>query len=258
MRAFYSLCVAVLAVTPLLSQPKNNAARERGEATMMEIIFGNYDPQTRSSRWNKPTKEVFEMLGAKPATVLVHPGGIFPFVKAGQRYALMVVWSTPLQGYDCHACAPAVSTILFKRNGTKWQVGGGAEALTSSGGWGRPGEFSLEKIGPEEFALVIKDGYTGQGETTSMATFYHVADKKMAKLVQLELHGDNGGACGQPGPGSCYSFDKKYTFVPSAKPFFDLTVTSTGTKIGDKGKVVHERGTQVMVYKNGEYVRVGK
>ncbi|HXE91091.1 MAG TPA: hypothetical protein VNK82_09030 [Terriglobales bacterium] len=53
---------------------------------------------------------------------------------------------------------------------------------------------------------------------------------------------------------NCDNFDSTYAFQPNTtQPDQDLVVTSTGTRLNDKGKVVPVKKRQVYVFRGGEY-----
>lgn len=231
---------------------RNAAAAAAGEAVIMRMMYGNYDPRTKTSRWDKPTKAALEMLSQSAGPLYSQMGGAFPFQQEGEKKLLFVTWSVP-RNYDCHGCGALISVAVFSQAAGKWKLETTEAALTTSGAWGKPGEFKLEQIGPERHALVVSSGFTGQGETTEAAFFYAREGAKFKQILALDIHSDNGGNCDPPGR-PCYDFNSTYEFKPGGtEPYYNLIVSSTGTKLNDKGKVAPIRKRQIYVFKDGEY-----
>jgi hypothetical protein len=77
-------------------------------------------------------------------------------------------------------------------------------------------------------------------------------DKSFKEILSTETGGDNSGTCGDDFI-LCWSFSSKYEFVPGKNQnFFDLKITTTGTKDGEVEKTV------VPVDENKTYVFDGK
>ncbi len=231
---------------------QRGAAAAAGEAAIMRMMYGNYDPRTKASRWDRPTKAALEMLSQSAGPLYSRMGGSFPFQEAGEKKLLFVTWSVP-RNYDCHGCGPLISVAVFSQAAGKWKLESTEGALTTSGAWGKPGEFKLEQIGPERQALVVTSGFTAQGENSETAFFYAQEGGKFKQILVLEIHGDNGGNCG-PGMQPCYDFTSTYELKPGGtEPYYNLIVSSTGTRVNDKGKVAPAKKRQIYVFKDGEY-----
>jgi hypothetical protein len=234
------------------STAQRAAAAAQGEAVIMKMMYGNYDPRTKVSVWSKPTKAALDMMGLSAGPLYARMAKAFPFQENGDKKLLFVTYSGP-RNFDCHGCAPLISVALFSQEAGKWKLETTEAALTATGAWGKPGEFKMEPIGAEKHALAVISGFTAQGDTSETTFFYARDGLKFKQVLALETHSDNGGNCG-PGMQVCYNFDSKYAFQPnSTQPYHDLVVISTGTRLNDKGKVVPAKKRQVYVFKNGEY-----
>lgn len=230
---------------------RNAAAGAAGEAVIMRMMYGNYDPRTKASVWAKPSKAALEMMG-QPAPYYSTMVGHFPFQEDGAKKVMFVTASAP-RNFDCHGCGPLISVAVFSQVAGKWKMETTESALTTSGAWGKAGEFKLETIGPEKHALVMSSGFTAQGETTEVAFFYAQESGKFKQILVLDLHGDNGGNCG-PGMQACYDFNSTYEFKPGGTgPYYNAIVTSTGTRINNKGKPAPAKKREIYVFRDGEY-----
>jgi hypothetical protein len=255
-----------LTVTGLVSGAQSRLpakAADPREAIFMRLIYGNHDARTGTSQWLNPPKAAVEALGfGAQKSLVARYGGGFPIVQGGERKVVIWTWSAVAQPFDCHACAPVISATVFAQTEGRWRIEGAEPALGASGGWGRPGQVKIEKVGPDAYALITESGFTGQGETSSLATVYVMQPGgRFKQAANIDTHGDNGGNCDTDKSGSvpyaCYDYSATYTFRPNgAQPFYDLVVTTTGTRIGDKGKVISAKGTKVYVYREGEYKAV--
>jgi hypothetical protein len=234
--------------------PQGAATAAAAEAQLMQFIYGNFDARTRTSRWTSVTKAALDLLSIDtPATFVAHMGGAFPFLQNGERKILFVTWSTP-PNFDCHACAPVVSAAVFTQAAGNWKVAVADPAVTVAGGFGKPGTFKLERVGENQYGLVVETGFTGQGDTSQLLTLHVPDGPKFKTVLQLDTHMDNGGSCGPPAPSACYSYDAKYRLEPKpGQEYHDIVVTTTGTKIGANGRVVPATGTARYVFSAGEY-----
>ncbi|MCI0658545.1 MAG: hypothetical protein L0170_15950, partial [Acidobacteria bacterium] len=205
----------------------------------------------KTSVWAKPTKAATDMLGL-PSPYYARMAGSFPFLEGGSKKLLFVTASAP-RNFDCHGCAPLVSVAVFAQEAGKWKIETTESALTTSGAWGKTGEFKLEKIGPEKHALVVKSAFSAQGENSEMAFFYAREGNRFKQVMQMQVHGDNGGNCG-PGMQPCYDFTSTYEVKPGgAGEYYNVIVSTTGTKINNKGKPAPAKKREIYVFRNGEY-----
>ncbi len=232
--------------------PTKQAAADAGEAAIMKMMYGNYDPRTRTSVWQKPTKAALEMISQNAGPLYSKMAGYFPFQEEGSKKVMFVTASGP-RNFDCHGCAPVISAAVFSQDAGKWKLETAESALTSSGAWGKPGEFKLEKIGPEKHAVVVTSAFTAQGESSETAFFYTQENGKFKQVLVLDTHGDNGGNCG-PGMQPCYNFTSTYELKPGGSgAYYNVIVSSKGTNINDKGKVALVKKREIYVFKDGEY-----
>ena len=64
---------------------------------------------------------------------------------------------------------------------------------------------------------------------------------------------EHGGNCG-PGMAPCYDYKATYEFKPGGSgPYYNLIVTTTGTKINNKGKPGPAKKREIYVFRDGEY-----
>jgi hypothetical protein len=251
--AAMALPVGVFAQGGKPSSSQRAAAAAAGQAVIMRLMYGNYDPRTKTSLWAKPSKAALEMLSQSAGPLYSRLAGSFPCQEAGNKKLLFVTSSAP-RNFDCHGCAPLISVAVFSQESGKWKIETTEPALATSGAWGKPGEFKLAQIGPERYALVVRSGFTAQGDTSETAIFYAREGAKFKQILVLDLHGDNGGNC-DPSGRPCFDFNSTYEFKPGGTgPYYNLIVTSTGTRLNDKGKVAPAKKRQIYVFKNGEYV----
>lgn len=234
------------------SSPGKQATQAAGEAVIMRMMYGNYDPRTKTSVWQKPTKAALEMVSQSAGPLYSQMVGHFPFQQEGSKKVMFVTASAP-RNYDCHACAPVISVAVFSQDAGKWKLETAESALTASGAWGKVGQFKLVQIGPEKQALVVISGFTAQGETSETAFFYAQEGGKFKQVLVLDTHRDNGGNCG-PGMQSCYDFTSTYELKPGGSgAYYNVIVSTTGTQINSKGKPAPAKKREIYVFRDGEY-----
>jgi hypothetical protein len=232
--------------------PGKPAARAAGEAVIMKMIYGNYDPRTKTSVWQKPTKAALEMVSQNAGPLYSQMIGYFPFLEDGSKKVMFVTASAP-RNFDCHACAPVLSVAVFSQDAGKWKLETAESALTASGSWGKAGEVKLEQIGPEKHAVVVKSGFTAQGETSETAFFYAQEGGKFKQVLVLDTHRDNGGNCG-PGMQPCYDFTSTYELKAGGSgEYYNVIVSTTGTPINSQGKPAPAKKREIYVFRDGEY-----
>jgi hypothetical protein len=232
--------------------PGKQEAAAAGEAAIMKMMYGNYDPRTKTSVWQKPTKAALEMISQSAGPLYSQMVGHFPFQQEGSKKVMFVTASAP-RNFDCHACAPVISVAMFSQDAGKWKLETVESALTASGAWGKAGDFKLVQMGQEKYALVVISGYTAQGENSETAAFYAQENGKFKQVLTLDTHRDNGGNCG-PGMQPCYDYTSTYELKPGGSgAYYNVIVSTTGTRINNKGKPAPAKKREIYVFRDGEY-----
>lgn len=232
--------------------PNKQAAAAAGEAVIMKMMYGNYDPRSKTSVWQKPTKAALEMIGQGAGPLYSQMVGHFPFLEDGSKKVMFVTASAP-RNFDCHGCAPVISVAVFSQDMGKWKLETAESALTTSGAWGKAGNFKLVQMGPEKHALVAISGFTAQGENSETAFFYAQENGKFKQVLVLDTHRDNGGNCG-PGMQACYDVTSTYELKPvGSGAYYNVIVSTSGTQINSKGKPAPAKKREIYVFKDGEY-----
>lgn len=157
---------------------------------------------------------------------------VMEYTSYGKKHALLIFttygFENRNQQYDCHACAPDLSVARFtyeeEKNG--WLLDRMEKYLGRHGSWGYMGPRGLQKIGPEEYALQLSGGHTGQGYTVTWTSFHDLESFK--SIFTTTTHSDNEGV-GDPSD-KTYVWDKKVEFVKSRadSPYFDIVTSRTG------------------------------
>lgn len=227
-------------------------------AKALQLIYGAYDPQSRSAAWTPSVAEVKQHElkdtafdpGPTPVTVL----STYEFVQQGVEHRLMVTKAAP-PNFDCHACAPLLGAFLFKRAGEAWVIAIETPIITAIGAWGEPPEIELARVGADHQGLLVHAGFTAQGTTEESTIVIADVDGHFAEVFQAPTSGNNGGACGTDGGDTgCYSYESTLEFQAGpTSSFSDIVVKTTGTDIGDEGKVVSVARTTTYRFSNGKY-----
>jgi serine/threonine protein kinase len=232
----------------------------------LALVYGSYDAPKKYVKW-KITKEDLNRLSPEDRSTAIDAGMtvytaanlVAPFTEAGVQKRFLITETVPAH-YDCHACAPLIGGAVFSQQGNDWQLDAENRFVTVMGGWGTAPKGKLAKIGPERYAIVFHPGGTGQGITEEAVSIMgEVQDTVKELLTILEYAGDNAGACGEgggeEGMSPCWKFSSKMDFEPGAKPdYFDIKVTTTGTKEDDNGKIRKANAVKKYVFVEGKYM----
>lgn len=253
----------------LLSLSQVNRAAAQGkifsgafdDAKAMEVLFGNYDAEKKQSRLHLLMNEVKESNlnveeGTKELDVFAEAFFSKDFRQAGNDRRFLLMRIVP-PDYECHVCSPAVAGATFTRTDAGWRLDAFTKFILASGGYGMPPEGELVKLGPDRTGVLMTSAFEGQGITEGgfLLIAEHAGKLSMALAVP-SVFGDNSGDCGK-GLGTCYEFKSSTAFVTGpTSDWFDFTVTTTGTRKNDNGRIVSARKKQRFTFRDGTYEAV--
>ena len=177
------------------------------------------------------------------------------YVAGGENY-MVLAFSTI--GYDkgiivdCHSCATVISVALFKNeNYHSFTLMGLKKGFAISGGSGHSAPYMLEKLGPEEYTLVIISSYMGQGDYVSNEEYFSldpipqtlIANGSFLRSV-LSLTYETGSL----NKGESEKISVK-TIPDKNKSFYDLLLTTT-----KNGKVLPAKSRLTFYPAAGVYI----
>lgn len=228
----------------------------------LELVYGSFDHQKKYAKW-RVTDEDFknggvdrEATGIRPGTVYTAANLVQAFTQGGVQRYFVITETVPAQ-YSCHACAPLIGGAVFTQQGDRWQLDSETRLVRRMGGYGSAPKGKLTKIGPDRYGVVFEDGDMGQGYTHEAVWVLAEVGERISEVLSVDSYGgDNEGTCGedlQP----CWKFSSRMAFEPGANPdYFDIKVTTTGTKSDDNGKIGRANAVKKYAFVNGKYTPV--
>ncbi len=228
-------------------------------AKAMDLIFGNFDAARGTSRWriNLPPalgeNDFFppgeEGLATKALAQLFEEGGTIKY--------LLITQSRPAEEtFECHACAPLLSGFIFAFREGKWLVEMEDRYISFAGIYGEAPEGKLLQLGKDRFGVIFEGGDTAQGYTSRYAFILAPVGGKLRTVAELDLGGDNTGACPLGKKDKNYwGYTGQYEFMPTdERPFYDLKLVTRGTRGGLRGKKLSANGEKYFVFEGERYV----
>lgn len=239
---------------PLLSVP--NA---------MQMLYGNYDARTKSSRTTVQEANSKKLGGAGAQRLSVRPAFHADFDEDGANKFVLVTYAIPQAGgFGCHACAPTIGMAVFSNAGLTPIIEASNKAVTQAGSWGEPpADIQLAQIGTDHHAIQIRDVWGGQGETIKVLTILVPWDGTVNLALQRIISDDDKGACG-PGGLACYSNRRTVTFLRHADAdYYDLELELTGTDLPPSQTTAVSRarkvsGVEILRLEKGKYMQISR
>ena len=169
-----------------------------------EKLFGGTAVKKNEFMWKPDFQELFAFSQVVSYDGYCHTkiDTAFSIKSYGNNYVLIIYatfrYETKNEVSDCHGCSVVLSAALIRDAPDKTSyVEQFEKGFTSFGSYGTGGSYSIEKIGKDKFALALKSGFTGQGNTTESKTYYNIdpyASPYLTKLFSYdtELSSDMG------------------------------------------------------------------
>lgn len=139
---------------------------------------------------------------------------------------------------SCHACAPEIGAITYKKQANEWAVISKQPSFTSFGSWGEAGDVKPEPLLLSKLttSFLLDTSYGNTGMFTSGKTIFSFADDTWRDLGNITTEENNAGACDETVPPTdefyrkCWAYEGKISIVPKQNTQYpDLLVTRTGT-----------------------------
>lgn len=240
------------------AEPKKTLSGNFDAARAVELIYGNRKP-----RWKLGAEEIKKFgipkdIGFKNQNVYTSALLAQPYVESGVQKYLLLTQTVPAR-YDCHACAPMVGGATFSQVGNDWQLDNETRYVALMGSFGNAPAGKLIKIGPEKYGVVFRDAYMAQGTGGESLILIAEVEGTLRELLRLsEFSGDNSGSGCNEGSeiaGPCWKYSSKVDFQPGTNPdYFDIKVTTSGTKLNDAGEVREVNAVRRYKFTQGHYV----
>lgn len=240
-------------------QASRPQAEEIDPAKAMQQVFGNFDAAQGVSRWRPRLPQALGENDFFPPgeEALAHKALAQLFEEDGKIKYLLLTQSRPAgETFDCHACAPLLSGFVFRYDNGTWHLETEDRYITFAGKYGEAPGGKVLQMGKGRFGVILTGEDTAQGYSTRYALFLAPRQGRFQDLLELDLGGNNEGACAAGKKDKHYwSYTTQYEFVaPGAGPFYDLKVTVRGTRGGRGGKRISANSEKYLVFNGERYV----
>jgi hypothetical protein len=255
------------APTPLVS-----IGSAEDDASVMELIFGNYDPATQNSSWNPTDTELKDwslrttgdsdvlyanLSGSKRAVAL------YATTTSGIR--TYVLTYAP-DGFDPGG-RPIIGGYELDKTSGNWRLDSSNNIVSQAGVFGEPPIATVVDLGVsattsfDSVVKIIADAssranpaflLTTDGTDEGIDNYSLDIVASVNGTLKYILTVDNV-AEGSPYP---YSYDSSITIMPNGTPYGDIEIDTSGTN-GDGTNPAHKMSEQrKFVFKSGAYVKV--
>ena len=122
--------------------------------------------------------------------------------------------------FECHACAPLLSFIEFKKQDNDgWIIGRKNIGIFREGSWGSPPSLKVMIIGTNNWGIVTQGGYTSTGIHSESTTIYANIAGTYQEVFSETTEEDHSGR------GSVYELTSDISVRPvTGNPFYDLVL----------------------------------
>lgn len=239
-------------------QPVVSLEGEFDSTKALRAIYGTYNTEQKRAQW-KPTKEELNRFSFYNNIQTLYSRAYFikSFQQSGfERY--FVITRTAPSKSDCEDCVPVLGGAVFTKNGDEWELNSQSKLITRTGLHGELSGGRIVKIGAEKYGVMFhwkatSDGIAEEGDLL-------IAETKggLKEVFSMVTGGDNKKHCEEVGAyaddPSCWSYRSKIDFVANANSsFYDLRVTSEGTKQVEESEILPIRETKRFVYSETGY-----
>jgi hypothetical protein len=224
----------------------------------LRAIYGNYSETAKRAQW-KPTKGELDKFNFYNDIKTLYSRSYFTkaFQQEGaERY--FVITRTAPDKSDCEDCVPVLGGAVFTKSGEEWQLNHHSKAITRTGMHGTLSGGKLVKLGKDFYGVQFhwKALNLGVAEEGDMV----IAETKagLREVFSMVTAGNNKQYCEQNGlyedDPACWAFNSKLDFVPNPNSnFYDIRITSNGTKQIEDNEVAPVRETKRLYFTESGY-----
>lgn len=170
--------------------------------------------------------------------------------------------ANPPNGFECHACRPAIGVAVFKWQGESWILQCANPATGFYGAWGDPPGVDLVKVGPEKHGLLLSERDLAQGFAWSSAMLLLPISGKVTESWRIQDEQDNLGAydpTDKLNKQVPYRSSAAFKFIAAdhldgSADYYDIEVESRGEDRKDLDHAVkQENWTETYRFTGGKY-----
>lgn len=226
----------------------------------LEFLYNNYNTKEKYSLWQPNEKEMakfgytqkdsfYQQWNNLQVSVLFSKN----FTQAGIERYILVTQAAPPDLESCPICAPEVGATVFYKKGKQWQIELERWNFGKLGQYGSVAIGNFIRVGPDKYGVIFEPVSTYKAEIDKNYLILLVYEDNGFKKVFHELCGiDNSADCENE---DCGNYHSTYAMREGKnKDYFDLWLTTLGTKVDKNSKVVPANQITSYTYKNGKYV----
>jgi predicted small secreted protein len=224
----------------------------------LQKMYGNYNSETKRSVW-RPKDEELSKFGSLNRTGNLQARVIFskPF-QVGEQTRVFVVTKTAPAREECEDCVPVLGAATFTKVDDQWRLDEQAKTITRTGMHGELNGGKLVKIAPNEYGVLFNWKQTSLGVTEEGALLLAETKAGLKEVFSMILGSNNKAYCQENGlyedDAECWGYSSKLEFLPNDESnYYDLRVTSEGTKQVDLNETANVRETRRFVYADSGY-----
>jgi hypothetical protein len=257
------ICLCVAGVMPA------QAPLSRPEA--LKQLYRGYDPEKGTAQLacteeqERNSSHAGWSCGKEYSTVSVTVLLMAEVQEGGTDKVYLVTSAVPAnapEGYECHACAPAVGVAVFQAQEGNWALRSANAAIGFYGGWGRAPEVVLVHVGPEERGFLLSSHEVAQGYAWSNKTLLMPIDRTVAEVWSLQDEQDNLRAIDPDDKlnkqvpyrsSAAFRFYAAESEDGGSRDYYDIEVISRGTSSEDLTHLKPENWTEIYRFSDGKY-----
>lgn len=162
---------------------------EYSAARAMELVYGDYDADSKSSLWTPKQDDKFNKRW--PDMVRVQVLADDTYTDNGVPRHVLVTWAKPeetgAQEYSCHACGVLMGVSVFRREAAGWKVEASDLQLAEIGEWGRPDKAKVQRLGEHTYGVAVQALDMHQGEAEAAVWIFGPQKAGFGQWFKAEL-----------------------------------------------------------------------
>lgn len=249
---------AVVGAEEKASQPIVSLEGQFDSAKALRAVYGTYNTEQKRAQW-KPTKDELNRFSYYNNIQVLYSRAYFTksFQQSGfERY--FVITRTAPSKSDCEDCVPVLGGAVFTKNGEEWELNAQSKLITRTGSHGELSNGRVVKLGAEKYGVMFHWKATSEGITEEGDLLIAETRNGLKEIFSMVTGGDNKKHCEAIGAyaddPACWSYRSKLDFVANANSsFYDLRVTSEGTRQVEENNVIPVRETKRFVFADTGY-----
>jgi hypothetical protein len=164
------------------------------------------------------------------------------------KYVIITAASPSDSQMHCHACPAVIGGAVFFRAGNTWQIEVEQEYITSIGSFAFAPPGELVRIGPDEYGILFRDSYVGQGYYTNWFYIIAVVEGYFTRVLTLAT---------AAGPvfddRDTASYSSEIEFIQGEdSTYYDMRVVTNGTKF-EGGEIVYFEEEKIFEFSLAEH-----